>query len=146
MAIDIKSPSLLIFLALAGVLRHHQRRFDGKHGYACNFEEPIEGILAKRGTLAKKMCARNYALNSRQREHINFSPSISCVRQLHTTCTAASQSSHNVGSTGEPSAHFKPPIRSSISPAGPALALPDGLEEDPHRVIAFDHGDHVRRV
>jgi hypothetical protein len=25
------------------------------------------------------------------------------------------------------------------------LALPDGLEEDPHRVIALDDGDHIGR-
>jgi hypothetical protein len=38
-------------------------------------------------------------------------------RPLHAICTAASQSSQINGSTGDPSAHFKRPIRSSISPA-----------------------------
>ena len=82
------------------------------------FGRAHRGVLAKRGTLAKNAREELRTEIAAARAY-QFSPSmISCVRQLHTTCAAASQSSHNVGLTGEPSAHFKPPIRSSISPVG----------------------------
>jgi hypothetical protein len=33
---------------IAGFLRHHQRGFDGKHGFACSSEEPIAGFCEER--------------------------------------------------------------------------------------------------
>jgi hypothetical protein len=72
-----------------------------------------------------KACARNSFLSA-VRSHF--------ARRLHVICAAVSQSCHNVGSTGEPSADFKPRDEVDFLVR---LAKPqqNRFEKDSHRVI-----------